>query len=216
MLISKKVFAKKNIDFFPANPVSDKATVLIVSTTLFLFLVTTIIGEFEELLRIGSDDFFKGQFIFGWSTNMKRYFLGALLVAPIFEELFTRGILLQSFLKKYSTVVSIILTTLIFVSFHLGKDDFEKWDFIVVDKISIALYCIFVSWVMVKTSNIKLAVFLHFFWNLLGYVFPLVISVTRLDLTNPASFFIFSIIILLGSSIMLTRSILRLRSEDFK
>ena len=139
ILISKGYFSRKNIQFFPTNTVNNKAIVLVVSTTFFLYLATTILGGFEELLREGADGFFQSDFIFGWSNSMTRYFLDVLLVGPILEELFFNGILLQGFLKKYNPVTSIILTTLFFTSFHLGVDDLANWDFVVIDKVSIAL-----------------------------------------------------------------------------
>jgi membrane protease YdiL (CAAX protease family) len=210
--VTRRVFVKKNITFFPTSPVSNKVIVLAVSAILFLFLVITIVGSFEELLRRNSDDFFKGQFIFGWSVNMKRYYLSALLVAPIFEELFIRGLLLQGLLRRYSPVISILLTTIIFVSFHLDKDNLVKWDFNISYKISIVLLSIFVSWVTIKTLNIKVAILLHFIWNLMWYCFPLILNITGIDLSNPTSFFIFSCTILSGSSIMLGRTIMQLRS----
>ena len=209
VLISKNIFAKGNISFFPLNKVSNKTVILITITFFFLFLFTMVIGEFELMLKKGNDAYFNTQFIFGWSTHMKLYFLGPLIVAPIFEELFTHGILLQGFRKKYSDAISIILSTLIFVSFHFGR---AETDFLITDKVSIALFSALIAWVIIKTSNIKLAIFLHFFWNLLNYAFPLLISLTQIDLTNRITFFIFCFVVLLISLAMLVRSFLLMRS----
>jgi membrane protease YdiL (CAAX protease family) len=213
IVISQRFFKKKDIQFFPTNPVNDKTVVFVTSTTIFLYLSSAIIGGFEELFRKGFDAFFKADIVFGWSANMKKYYLDALFVAPVLEELFARGILLQGFLKKYSQATSIVLTTLIFTSLHVGMNDFIEWDFLIADKFFLALNCAFVSWVMIKAGNIKLMIFIHFLWNLLNYVFPLLISLLGIDLTNAPSFFIFSCAVLLISIGMLTRNILRLRSD---
>jgi membrane protease YdiL (CAAX protease family) len=214
ILISRKYLSKYKIQFFPTNSINSNAIGIFCSTTFFLFLVSFVIGESESLLRIGSDRYFGSDFIFGWSSNMKRYFLGALIVAPVLEELFTSGILLQGLLKNYSRGISILVTTLIFTSMHFSRHDFVEWDFLVSDKVFIALNCVFVSWVMIKTSNILITILLHFLWNLLNYAIPLLVSVMGLSLTNSISFYVFSLVVLLASTAMLIRNVFLLRSGE--
>jgi membrane protease YdiL (CAAX protease family) len=204
-----RILKEKRIDFFPTKTVSKEVVIHASLVIFFLFLMIIIVGGFEDLYRRGSVEFFKQQFIFGWSDTMVKYFIGALIIGPIFEELLFNGILLRNFLREYSVTLSIILTVLIFTSFHFGQGEV---DFLITDKIAIAALSSFSAWLVIKTSNIKLSICLHFFWNLLNYLFPLVISIIGLNLNNPTIFFVFSVISLMISVLMLIRNFKRLRS----
>src|SRR5882762_11169668 len=100
IFVSKFFFEKRNIQFFPVNSVNPKATKAILTTLLLFFLIIVVVAELERLVRLGSDNYFEADFVFGWDENMKKYFLSILLVAPFLEELFVRGVLLQGLLNR--------------------------------------------------------------------------------------------------------------------
>ncbi|MEJ7644985.1 MAG: type II CAAX endopeptidase family protein [Chryseolinea sp.] len=88
-------------------------------------------------------------------------FLAIVIAAPILEELVFRGIILDGFLKKYSPVKSILLSSIIFGVFHLNP-----WQFI-----TALITGIFSGWVYYKTKKITTSILIHFTNNLLAFVF---------------------------------------------
>ena len=83
---------------------------------------------------------------------------GAIILAPIFEELIFRGIVLDGFLKKYSPLKSIIISSILFGLLHLNP-----WQFV-----SAFLGGLFIGWIYYKTRSVSLAIFIHFINNATG------------------------------------------------
>jgi len=214
VFLCARFLKQENIVFFPNEEVKSKLVMVVVSFGFFLGLIAIILSAFETLFRIGENEFFSGDFIFTWDDHQRRFFLSVLIVAPIFEEFLIRGVFLQGFLKKYTPVLSIFFVTLIFTFMHFDKDDFTSWNFVITNKVFIALHCIFVSWIMIRTSNIRLVILLHFLWNLLTYLFPLVLSATRINQADPVTFFIFSSITLGASMYVLFRNYLYMKNNQ--
>jgi len=76
---------------------------------------------------------------------------GAVIAAPVFEELIMRGIVLDGFLKRYSPAKSILISALIFGVFHLNP-----WQ-------AVGAFCIglLFGWLYWKTKSLLLCILLH-------------------------------------------------------
>lgn len=86
-------------------------------------------------------------------------FLTVVLAAPVFEELFFRGIILEGFLKNYSPRKAIIWSAIIFGSAHLNP-----WQFI-----GAGFAGLFIGWAYYKTGSIIPGIFIHFLNNLISF-----------------------------------------------
>lgn len=82
-------------------------------------------------------------------------FLTAVILAPIFEELVFRGLILDGLLKKYSPVLAIGISALLFGLIHGNPP--QIFTGIVLGS--------FIGWIYYKTKRIELAIFLHFVNN---------------------------------------------------
>ncbi len=87
-------------------------------------------------------------------------FLTLVIAAPIFEELFFRGIILEGFLKNYSPRKAIIWSAIIFGSAHLNP-----WQFI-----GAGFAGLFIGWAYYKTGSLIPGMFIHFVNNLIGFI----------------------------------------------
>ena len=91
-------------------------------------------------------------------------FITIALAAPILEELIFRGIILDGFLKRYSSRKAIIMSSVLFGIVHLNP-----WQFV-----SAALLGMFIGWIYSKTHNLLLAILIHFVNNSIAAVMMLV------------------------------------------
>lgn len=97
--------------------------------------------------------------------------LGMILIWPIIEELFFRGLVLKNFLKKYSPLYAILLSSLLFGVYHLSVDNL----------ISHIFFGILFGILYYKTNSLIIVMLAHIFCNtfsLLKYEF------VELDLTS--------------------------------
>jgi len=81
--------------------------------------------------------------------------LGAIVLAPIFEEIIFRGTILRGFLSNYSPKKAIIYSALIFGLFHLKPE--QVWGAIIIG--------LFFGWIYYKTKSIGITIILHFIAN---------------------------------------------------
>ncbi len=124
---------------------------LVVATAIFIvniFIISSIpmSDSMKEYLR----EIFEQTGIFTLLT--------AVIIVPIFEELIFRGIILDGFLKQYSPIKSIIISSLIFGIVH-----FNPWQFAIA-----FLGGLFIGWIYYKTQSVSLAIFIHFINNATG------------------------------------------------
>ncbi len=82
-------------------------------------------------------------------------FFSIVLVAPIFEELFFRGIILNSLERRYSGRIALIFSSILFSVYHLVPYQMIYAFFI----------GIFLGWIYKKSGSLKLSIFCHFVMN---------------------------------------------------
>jgi len=78
-----------------------------------------------------------------------------ILIAPIIEEFFFRGLVLKNFLKKYSPVIAILLSSLLFGVHHLN---FENLIFNISAGILFGI-------LYYKTNSLIIVILAHMIWN---------------------------------------------------
>lgn len=86
-------------------------------------------------------------------------FLTVVVIAPVVEELFFRGIILNGLLKRYSVVKAIVITTVLFALPH----GFTALGILVLGSI--------LGWVYYKSRNILLCILIHVAINLTAFAF---------------------------------------------
>ncbi|HEY0655279.1 MAG TPA: CPBP family intramembrane glutamic endopeptidase, partial [Chryseosolibacter sp.] len=140
--------------------------------TISFFLLSRIALDVEDLLRLGSANFFKtrGEWIYNLSSRKGIHFITIVAVAPVMEEILFRGVFLRSFLTRYSIGHAVVLSSLLFAILHTDASGSYFSGFL-----SSLLSGAFFALVLVRTDSLKLAIVCHVFWNLLNYILPLLV-----------------------------------------
>lgn len=93
-------------------------------------------------------------------TNFIITFIHRVILAPVLEEVFFRGILLYQFLKRFSPQKAILLSTLLFAFGHLR----------ITDVVALFADGLIFGYVYYKTNSIVASILLHSFGNLINQV----------------------------------------------
>ena len=138
--------------------------------------------------------YLKGKTAFSNPFNQMPLFLGAILLAPLFEELIFRGIILKGFLTKYTPAISIILSGVLFCAIH-GQP---------ILLFGALYFGILSGWIYYKTESLGLCILLHFLSNLSSQLISYTMFKSNLlgnstlpNIYGPYTFFVFGISILL-------------------
>lgn len=140
-------------------------------TTIFLFSLLAILIFLLILPLVNPVDFFEKianhkitahqlDFIIFENPNFYDifYFFLMVIITPIIEEILYRGIILNLLLKKYSVIISLILSSLIFAFIHLN--------FIGIGYLF--LYGLLFGFAYYKTKSLFTSILLHFLINLMA------------------------------------------------
>lgn len=130
-------------------------------TTIPLILLATLGIQYSLTLPISTlipmSDSMREAFSMALGNPRNIFSIATLVIlAPIFEELIFRGIILNGLLKRYSPVLSIVVSSLLFAAVHLNP-----WQFV-----SAFILGLFIGWVYLRTKSISLAIIIHAFNNL--------------------------------------------------
>jgi membrane protease YdiL (CAAX protease family) len=87
-------------------------------------------------------------------------FLSVVIAAPLLEEMFFRGILLEGFLHNYSPKKAILLSALIFGGVHINPMQVP----------GAFLIGLFLGWVYWKTRTLLPVILIHFINNLISFL----------------------------------------------
>ena len=86
--------------------------------------------------------------------------VAVVVMAPLTEELFFRGLLLQGFLRRYSTRKALVASACFFALAHLTPNQL----------IPALLAGVFLAWVVMRTRNLWLSMFTHAVFNSLSAI----------------------------------------------
>lgn len=122
---------------------------------------------------IGFRLFFEGSFVqvFNYFPTLSIFSsfstdLGLILYtciySPLLEEALFRGIILNSFIKKYSLSIALIFSSLVFAIAHLNF----------IQGINAFFLALILGYIYLKTKSLYLCIALHFFNNILASIMP--------------------------------------------
>lgn len=133
---------------------------IVFKTTIPLILLATLGIQYSLTLPISTlipmSDSMREAFSMALGNPRNIFSIATLVIlAPIFEELIFRGIILNGLLKRYSPLLSIVVSSLLFAAVHLNP-----WQFV-----SAFILGLFIGWVYLRTKSILLAIIIHAFNN---------------------------------------------------
>ncbi len=162
LYVSAIVFCAKktNIHFKDSLFIPDLSSIL--KMVVIILLAITIV--YTPIVEIGNffESLMNGKLRIA-GTTLRPLFpwrdLRLVIIGPIIEEFFFRGIVLKNFQRKYSPVYSIILSSLLFAAYHYSIDKFIFLTFLGI------LFAI----IYYKTNSLVLVSLGHMFWNALTF-----------------------------------------------
>lgn len=203
MIIGMRILRTEGIAFFRREPVDSKSVFQLIGLIFFSCLLSLAVNEIDGVI-------WNGETVrFGLGETMVTKFFSILFVGPIIEEIFFRGFLLPGLLKKNSRVVSILITSVIFLQFHLPALK-EMTDPFIASSVSAFFMSLILCVVMTKYNNVTLCIFLHFLFNLFLYVIPIIVALTKIDFGNPFVFWVFVVASIILSLLLIRIYIRRL------
>ncbi|MBW6410750.1 CPBP family intramembrane glutamic endopeptidase [Clostridium weizhouense] len=190
-LLYKDIFSFKKI-----------SPVVLISIAIFSTGMNIILSEFDNIIQSICSNCNHGHNTLESGFTNQNMFIAAIIIpviiAPILEELIFRGIILNGYLKNYSKLTSIIISSLFFslMHFEIGQSFQAFWS------------SLFFAWIYIKTNSLFSNIFAHFLSNslhrILTYIFNINITGfnlnTDLVVHQPLCFDLLGIfLILLGS-----------------
>jgi membrane protease YdiL (CAAX protease family) len=83
----------------------------------------------------------------------------------IMQEYLVRGFIFNLLQKKYSVIIAVIVTTIIFTLFHGGA--FEVG---IIAVFNVLTMSVFVSLLLIYTTNLLSSIIVHAIWNIIGFL----------------------------------------------
>ena len=140
-------------DMFPG--LTNLILLLVISVSFYI-LSLVVVGSIEDLNSLIHGNINMVVFdVIGINNTSIIKIVHFVILAPILEEIFFRGIILKQFLKQYSVVTSIILSTLLFVFAHLKLENL----------LSLIVLGVFLGIMYYKTSLV-ISVYIHSIYNI--------------------------------------------------
>lgn len=134
------------------------------------------------------------------------YFIRISVLAPVFEEVIFRGIILNS-LKKYGSVFAIVTTSLLFGLWH---GNFSQ-------AVPICVSSIMLSIVALKTNSIIPTIIMHYINNTFSLIFDKISQVYGDNISNSIFYITMTTIIILGFILYLKdKNTIKIKSSSFK
>lgn len=191
---------------FGASGVNPSSAGLVFVAIISMFVVCWNLIELEYMINTGVESYFENaNEIFMWGAGQK-FFLTNLILAPIAEEIYYRGIIMAGLQRLRKSRQSILFSAVLFSIGHLQSNS----------TILSTLFYSFVSgafygWLFNATGDLKLPIFAHFFWNFASYLFLFVMYRSGLELDSIRSFLYFSIPICILSFVSLYITVVNLK-----
>lgn len=173
---------------------------LLVAIIFFSYFVveTTFLPSTNEVIQRS-----KCEVIVAW--------LSIIIVAPIFEEIFFRGILLQQLFTRYNHLTSILIGSLLFGLLHYQANQPEKI-------ISAIFFSIIICEVFYITRNIYLAIWAHLIFNSSIWIIVLLdkINILELKINDEVNNLNFPLFIIISAIIILIITFIGWLSNMYK
>ncbi len=138
--------------------------VILLSTVAVICLQLSVTMPVVELIPMPES--IKQMFMELAKNSGKYVFIAAVIVAPVVEEFVFRGVILKGFLKRYSPLKSILISSILFGFVHLNP-----WQFI-----TAMIIGSFSGWLYYKTKSLQLSIHVHMVNNLFATLFSEVLG----------------------------------------
>ena len=154
ILIGLRMMKKRNMDGYKLKfkPVAFSPMMILVFMMIALMVVSVVLKRFLPPMPERMIEIFRRMYEPNPYT-----FISAVIIAPIAEEIFFRGILLEGFFKNYKPAMAIILSALLFGVIHMNR-----WQ-----AVSATLSGLLIGWAYWKTDSLIPGIVLHFVNNLI-------------------------------------------------
>ncbi|NMC60487.1 MAG: CPBP family intramembrane metalloprotease [Candidatus Methanofastidiosa archaeon] len=155
IVYNKRLIGFSNIKFTFSETIRYFYSSLILAGVITIsYLLISVFQSYPALLQV--DFFIKTSKDFS-----PLFYLKILLIAPLFEELIYRGILLALLLHHLSPKWSILLSSILFSILHLNPTQFLL-------AFILGLFC---GWYYYKTKNLLTCIIIHSISNLIGVTY---------------------------------------------
>lgn len=155
LLFQKKINIK-NMFLVTLIGVFSRLPILIVFFFIFLIFGDAPLNWFEEGVKMQWEPL-----TYSINQNFFVYVFSTVILVPIQEELFFRGVVFNKLLKNHSLKKSVIISSLIFAIFHFHYGLY----------VGTFILGILLSFVYYKFGNIWYAIYLHMLINLQPFIF---------------------------------------------
>ncbi len=145
-----------NWDYIKGNSV--KSILFYYKIIMLVIGLAIVVSEIDNLIQriIPMSETYMDIFEGVLNNNLFLVFLALCIVAPLFEELLFRGIILRGLLKKLEHWSAIFFSAFLFAILHMNI-----WQ-----GIGAFFIGIFIGWLFFKTGSLYVAIFAHFINNL--------------------------------------------------
>ncbi|WP_432714259.1 CPBP family intramembrane glutamic endopeptidase [Pedobacter sp.] len=191
--VAKVINSKRKVDINYGFALPIKSPKFIALTVLIILIFQAgINAPFTNVLSF----YLNGKSTFSNPFSQMPLFLGAILLAPLFEELIFRGTILKGFLTKYTPAISIILSGVLFCAIHIQP----------VQLFGALFFGILSGWIYYKTESLGLCILLHFLSNFSSQLISYTLFKTNLsgnillpNIYGPYTFFVIGVSVLVLS-----------------
>jgi hypothetical protein len=132
---------------------------LVFSLLFFLFIDMLLDPFLEDLFPSSTKIYYEN--VNELSKNPVLMFFRVCLLAPITEELLIRGCILNSLSERYSSIIAIAVSALIFALLHFNF----------IQTVSAVIFGIFIGIAYVKSHSLFLCILTHGLYNLISYIY---------------------------------------------
>ena len=137
---------------------------LLIAITVLLFVASFFLGNFLETIVDKGIDYQWSSFEGAGRVGSILGFMSFVILGPIQEELFFRGVVLRYLNKHYSSIISVFYATIVFSLAHLHPGLYFS-------SFGIGLL---LAYVYLKWNNLWYCIILHILFNLQPFIFMLI------------------------------------------
>ncbi len=171
---------KTNLLFHETFPLSPFPLKLMLPIAIMIFGISVAASELDNVARFffpppkELDAFLRGMYKGGFFSMV---LLAA--VAPITEELFFRGLILNGLLSRYETKKAVLVSAALFAVIHINPYQFPSG----------FLAGLLLAWLFVRTKSLWTCIMAHSFFNLIPFIMIRVLELNIPGYSNPELIF---------------------------
>lgn len=194
--VSRKYKLNIYTDFKFGNLKITSLLIALAILTYFIIVPFVNLETYSRLIKTGNISFYWFD-LYALKDRDVITFLSVVIIGPIIEEIIFRGIVLKLFVRKYSTINAIILSSIIFSICHLKP----------LGMIYLFVYGLLFGYAYIKTNSLTMSILCHVLINFLA-------QINSYPAVNPET--IFYVFIGVGIGLFMIKLILSELNKDDK